>query len=273
MHVRSRKPLQDVLTAIRLGMPVAQLGRTLYPNSERHLRAIGRLAKFIRRTLLIETIAITERCNFSLNELRYEYPQELVPASETAISHLKKLSEAGAAQRYPNGVPENVTSLVNRELKLIEELGFESYFLHRARHRSICAQPAHSLPRPRFRGEFRRVLLLGHYRSRSRPHASVVRAFHFQGTQRTAGHRRRFRTSTPRRSDAIHLRKIRPRSRRVDGDVDYLSPAQRVARCRQSVGFDARSSGSLGEIHGWWDGKRVKSDRLREAGFDPRESG
>ena len=129
MHARQRKRLQDVQTAIRFATPVAQLGRALYSNSERHLRGIGRLAKIYPPELLLETVAIAERCNFSLDALRYEYPQELVPVGETAITHLKKLSEAGAAQRYPNGVPENVTRLIKHELKLIEDLGYEPYFL------------------------------------------------------------------------------------------------------------------------------------------------
>ena len=86
MHVRSRRRLQDVLTAIRLGRPVAQCGLALYPNAERHLRLRMRLAQLYPAELLAETLAIAERCNFSLDELRYEYPEELVPPGETPAS-------------------------------------------------------------------------------------------------------------------------------------------------------------------------------------------
>jgi error-prone DNA polymerase len=86
MHVRSRRRLQDVLTAVRLGKPVAQCGRALFPNAERHLRLRVRLAQLYPPALLAETAAIAERCRFSLDELRYEYPQELVPENETPAS-------------------------------------------------------------------------------------------------------------------------------------------------------------------------------------------
>ena len=83
MHVRSRRRLQDVLTATRLGRPVAQCGHALFPNAERHLRLRMRLAQLYPAELLAETVSIAERCRFSLDELRYEYPAELVPEGET----------------------------------------------------------------------------------------------------------------------------------------------------------------------------------------------
>jgi error-prone DNA polymerase len=129
MHVRSRRRLQDALTAIRLGKPVAECGRELYPNGERHLRLRARLAQLYPPALLAETVAIAERCNFSLDELRYEYPQELVPAAETPASWLRKLTEAGLCRRFPAGTPPNVRGLVEHELKLIAELRYEAFFL------------------------------------------------------------------------------------------------------------------------------------------------
>ncbi|HET9340101.1 MAG TPA: error-prone DNA polymerase [Casimicrobiaceae bacterium] len=103
MHVRARRALQDTLTAIRLRTPVAQCGRSLFPNGERHLRSRARLATLHPPELLAETLALAARCRFSLDELRYEYPEEVVPPGETPGSHLRKLVEAGLARRYPSG--------------------------------------------------------------------------------------------------------------------------------------------------------------------------
>jgi len=129
MHVRSRRRLQDVLTAVRLGKPVAECGQALYPNGERHLRLRMRLAQLYPAEWLRETLRIAERCDFSLDTLRYEYPEELVPRGETPTSHLRKLTEDGLRRRFPAGTPAKVAELVHHELALIEELKYEPFFL------------------------------------------------------------------------------------------------------------------------------------------------
>jgi len=129
MHVRSRKRLHDVLTAIRLGKPVAACGQALEPNAERSLRLRVRLAQLYPPELLAQTLAIAERCRFSLDELRYEYPAEIVPAGQTPASWLRQLTEAGLERRFPAGVEPKVRELVERELALIAELGYEPFFL------------------------------------------------------------------------------------------------------------------------------------------------
>ncbi|MGE5169650.1 MAG: PHP domain-containing protein, partial [Rudaea sp.] len=100
MHVRARRALQDTLTAIRLRTPLAQCGHALFPNGERHLRSRARLAGVYPPELLAETVRIAERCTFSLDQLRYEYPEEIVPPGETATSWLRKRVERGLAERY-----------------------------------------------------------------------------------------------------------------------------------------------------------------------------
>jgi error-prone DNA polymerase len=129
MHVRSRRKLQDVLTAIRLGRPVAECGHALYPNAERHLRLRMRLAQLYPEEWLEASVAIAERCAFSMDELRYEYPEELVPPGETPATWLRKLTEAGLKWRFKDQVPEKVSRLVEHELKLVEELKYEPFFL------------------------------------------------------------------------------------------------------------------------------------------------
>ncbi len=129
MHVRGRRPLLDTLTAIRLNRPLARLGWAAQSNGECHLRSRDRLARFYPPELLQETVKIAEQCRFSLDELRYEYPDELVPAGLTPALHLRRLTEAGARRRWPAGMPEKVRGLVERELGLIAELRYEPYFL------------------------------------------------------------------------------------------------------------------------------------------------
>jgi error-prone DNA polymerase len=129
MHLRSRRRLQDVLTAVRLGKPVAQCGQALFPNAERHLRLRVRLAQLYPPELLAESVAIAERCRFSLDELRYEYPAELVPEGHSPATWLRKLTVDGLRRRFPAGVPAKVAAQVEHELKLIAELGYEPFFL------------------------------------------------------------------------------------------------------------------------------------------------
>ena len=129
MHGRERRPLQDTLTAIRLGTPLESAGHALYPNGERHLRDRETLSRLYPEMLLGETLEMARRCRFSLDELRYEYPEELVPAGETPASHLRSLTHAGMDRRWPSGVPDKVRAQVEHELELIAELRYEPYFL------------------------------------------------------------------------------------------------------------------------------------------------
>ena len=129
MHRRSRQPLHDVLTAIRLRTSVARCGHALQPNAERHLRQRMHLAQVYPPELLAATLDIAARCTFSLASLRYEYPEELVPAGGTPTGHLRALTLRGLAKRFPQGVPDKVGVLIERELRLIAELGYEPFFL------------------------------------------------------------------------------------------------------------------------------------------------
>ncbi len=144
MHVPERRALQDTLAAIRQGVPVSEA--KTHPNGERHLRPVKDLCSLYPEALLEETMEIAQRCHFSLDELRYEYPEELVPKDETPISHLRKLAMEGLMLRFPSGIPEKVRNLVEHELELVKELHYESYFLtvhdivRFARERNILCQ-------------------------------------------------------------------------------------------------------------------------------------
>ena len=130
-HEPGRRFLHDVLTAVRLGAPVSQLAAELAPNGERHLRDRGDLLRTFhgRADLLARTLEVADRCRFNLDELRYEYPEELVPRGETPVGYLTRLTWAGAAKRYPRGVPDAVKTALGHELWLIEKLRYAPYFL------------------------------------------------------------------------------------------------------------------------------------------------
>ncbi len=146
MHVRRRRALQDVLTAIRHHCTVAEAGWRLFPNGEHHLRIRQALAAIYPPEALAESLRIAERCRFSLDELRYTYPRELVPEGHTPTRWLRHLVEQGATWRWPDGVPDKARSQIEYELSLIADLHYESYFLtvhdlvRFARSRSILCQ-------------------------------------------------------------------------------------------------------------------------------------
>jgi len=129
MHVRGRKKLQDVMSAVRLKCTLPEAGRRLQPNSERYLRPIGRISAICPPALLAATQDLASRCRFSLDEIKYEYPEELVPAGETPTTHLRHLTYEGLERRYPDGAPESVVKTVEHELGLIREMQYEPFFL------------------------------------------------------------------------------------------------------------------------------------------------
>ena len=129
MHCRGRRALQDTITAIRHHVPVAEAGQLLFPNGERHLRTREALGRCYPPELLEETLRIAERCTFSLAELRYQYPSEVVPEGHTATSWLRVLTEEGCAGRWPEGLSDRLRAQIQKELQLIADKAYESYFL------------------------------------------------------------------------------------------------------------------------------------------------
>ena len=129
MHSRGRRALQDVLTATRIGTTVERAGLALFQNGERHLRPIQRVAELHPPELLAAAVEIASRCTFSLEELRYEYPREIVPEGYTPTAWLRRLTEEGASHRWPEGVPAPTRQAIEHELTLIAELEYEPYFL------------------------------------------------------------------------------------------------------------------------------------------------
>jgi error-prone DNA polymerase len=264
MHVRSRRRLQDALTCDPPRQPVAECGRALYPNGERHLRLRARLAQLYPPALLAETVAIAERCNFSLDELRYEYPQELVPAGETPSSWLRKLTEAGLCRRFPGGTPPAVRDLVEHELRLIAELRYEAFFLtvhdivSFARSRDILCQGRGSAANSAVCYALgitevdpgRMSMLFERFVSKERDEPPDIDVdFEHQ-----------------RREEVIQYvyEKYGPRSRGARGDGDLLPAAERSARSRQGARPVARAGRPCLEA------AFVVGRKIRAAGARPR---
>ena len=120
-----------MLTAVRHHTTVADLGARRFSNGERHLKSPAQMAQLFARypDAIRHTVEAADRCNFSLDELRYEYPEELCPEGKTPTAYLAEMTWAGAHERYPAGVTEKVRHLLERELALIAELRYEAFFL------------------------------------------------------------------------------------------------------------------------------------------------
>ncbi len=129
MHVRSRKPLHDTLTAIRLRTSVQECGFARAPNAEHHLRSRLRLANLYPRDTLEETLEVATQCPFNLDELKYEYPDEICPQGLNPTAFLRQETYIGAHRRFPEGIPLTVQEQIEHELDLIADLKYEPYFL------------------------------------------------------------------------------------------------------------------------------------------------
>ncbi|WP_193087697.1 error-prone DNA polymerase [Advenella sp. FME57] len=129
MHVRSRKPVHDTLTAIRLGKSVQECGFARAANAEHHLRQLVTLANLYPPAALEQTLEVMLQCQFNLKELKYEYPGGICPENLSPTTYLRQQTYAGARQRFRDGIPESVTRQLEDELQLIAELQYEAYFL------------------------------------------------------------------------------------------------------------------------------------------------
>jgi error-prone DNA polymerase len=133
-HTPDRKALLDLLTAIRHNQTIAEIPWARFPNAERHLHHARVLERFCNRTPeLRSALANNERLeaslDFRLDELHYRYPSEFIPDGFTAATYLRHLTEAALRERYPDGSPDRLHSLMEKELVLVEELRFADYFL------------------------------------------------------------------------------------------------------------------------------------------------
>ncbi|HSE00215.1 MAG TPA: error-prone DNA polymerase [Burkholderiales bacterium] len=269
MHVRSRRALQDTLTAIRLRTTVAEARGALYPNAERHLRMRMRLAQLYPPALLAETVRIAERCTFSLDSLRYEYPEELAPPGHTPASYLREITEEGLRARFPVGVPDNVRELIEHELALVAELAYEPYFLtvydivKFARARGILCQGRGSAANSAVCYALgitevdpaRMNMLFERFISRERNEPPDIDVdFEHQ-----------------RREEVIQYlygKYGRDRAALAATVITYRTKST-IRDVAKALGFDLPQVDRLARSFAWWDGRDSVRERLAEAGFDP----
>jgi len=269
MHLRSRKRLQDTLTAIRLGKPVAQCVQALYPNAERSLRLRMRLAQLYPPDLLAETLAVAERCSFSLDELRYEYPEELVPAGETPASWLRRLTLEGLAWRFPGGVPDKARELVEHELRLITELRYEAFFLtvhdlvRFARSRKILCQGRGSAANS--------VVCYALGITEVDPGRMSMLFERFVSKERNEPPDIDVDFEHQRREEVIqyvYTKYGRGRAALAATVICYR-PRSAVRDIGKALGLAAEQIERLSRSLAWWDDRSRLPERVREAGLDP----
>jgi error-prone DNA polymerase len=269
MHVRSRKPLQDTLTAIRLGACVQQAGHALHPNAERHLRTRLTLAQIHPPALLAETLRVAGLCDFHLDVLRYEYPDEIVPSGHTPASWLRELTERGLRERFPAGAAEKVRGLVEKELALIHELEYEPFFLtvhdivQFARRASILCQGRGSAANSivcyalgiTAAGPDRLDMLFERFISRERKEPPDIDVdFEHQRREEVIQY---LYQKYGRHRAAIAATLIRYRRRSAIRDVG------------KALGIESALIDRLAKSLAWWDNRSMLAQRLREAGLDP----
>lgn len=269
MHNRARQALQDTLTAVRLGMPVAELGTHLHPNGERHLRTRERLAALYPPALLAATVRVAGLCSFSLDELRYEYPEEIVAPGETPRSYLRRLTLAGLQTRYPQGAPPAVAALVERELQLIAELSYEPYFLtvHDivafARSRHILCQGRGSAANSAV------CFCLGI--TAVDPERMQVLFERFISKERNEPPDIDVDFEHERREEVMQyiFAKYGRERAAIVAAIHTYRPKGALRDFGKALGFSLDQVDRLANAMAWWDGRHIKPERVREAGFDP----
>ncbi|UXH79710.1 error-prone DNA polymerase [Roseateles amylovorans] len=268
MHVRSRKPLQDVLTATRLCQPLTECGQALDRNAERHLRHRQRLALCFPADLLAETLRVAAACDFTLDELRYRYPSEVVPEGQTPSSHLRRLTYEGAGRRWPDGIPATVSEQIERELSLIEELHYEHYFLtvadivQFARSQGILCQGRGSAANS--------VVCYCNGVTEVDPSRLQVLFERFISKERNEPPDIDIDFEHERREEVIqYLYRKYTRERAALAAVVISYRVKSALRdVGKALGFDPEALDALCSNHQWWDGDEIDADRLREVGLD-----
>jgi len=270
MHVRSRKALQDVLTATRIGKPLTACGHALAPNAEQRLRSRLALAQCYPEALLAETLKVAERCAFSLDELAYQYPSEVVPPDETPASYLRRLAYEGMGRRWPAGVPASVQQQVEHELTLIAELGYEHYFLTVydivafARSQHILCQGRGSAANSAV------CYCLGI--TEVDPARTAVLFERFISKERNEPPDIDVDFEHERREEVIQYlyRKYGRERAALTATVISYQPRSALRDVGKALGFDEAALAALGSGHRWWGEDGFAPERIVEAGLDPQ---
>ena len=271
-HVPRRRPLQDVLTCIRLGTTLEKAGYALLGNAERHLKAPAEMARLFAEhpQALRRSVEIAERTRgFTLDQLRYEYPDEVCPPGRTPMEHLRDLAWSGAKERYPGGVPEKVRAQIGHELALIEELRYAPYFLtvhdivRFARARAILCQGRGAAANSAVCyclgvtsvDPARISLLFERFVSRERDEPPDI-DIDFE-------HERREEVI-----QYIYAKYGRERAALTAEVISYRGKSA-IREVGKAMGLSLDCVDRLARTLSWWDHGEIPGDRLRELGLDP----
>jgi error-prone DNA polymerase len=271
MHRRSRRALQDVLTAIRLNTPLAEVGCALFPNGERSFRPLQRLQELYPPCMLAESVAIAERCTFKLDELRYEYPEEIVPAGMTPTSHLRALTEAGCLKRWPAGVSAAVRKGIEHELSLIADLKFEPFFLtvhdvvQYARSQKILCQGRGSAANS--------VVCYCLEITEVDPSRMAMLFERFISKERNEPPDIDVDFEHERREEVIQYiyRKYGRERAALAATVISYRPRSALRDVGKALGLSLEEVDRLARSMQWWDGQKIDPERVRASGFDPAD--
>jgi len=269
MHCRERRALQDTVTAIREGLTLDRAGFALYSNGERYLRSRAAVENIYPAELLEETLRIADMIQFSLDELRYEYPDELVPDGMTPTTYLRQLSVEGMHQRWPDGVPQKVLTLVEHELGLIRDLQYEPFFLTvydivaYARSQNILCQGRGSAANSAV------CFCLGITEVDPARMATLVERFISKERNEPPDidvdfeHERREEVI-----QYIYQKYGRDRAALAATVVTYR-PRSALRDVGKALGLSGLQVDRLAKSMQWWDGSEVDDSRVLEAGLDP----
>ena len=271
MHRRSRRALQDVLTAVRVKIPLSAAGINLFPNGERCLRPLPRLQELYPAPLLEQTLKIAERCRFKLDELRYEYPEEIVPAGETPASYLRALTLRGCALRWPAGAPQAVLDGIEHELRLIAELNFEPFFLtvhdvvQYARSQKILCQGRGSAANS--------VVCYCLQITEVDPSRMAMLFERFISKERNEPPDIDVDFEHERREEVIQYiygKYGRDRAALAATVISYR-PRSALRDVGKALGYGPEEVDRLARGMQWWDGQKIDPERIRGSGFDPSD--
>jgi error-prone DNA polymerase len=269
MHIRERRPLQDTVTAIRLNKPVFDIFAQLYPNGERHLRSWQALQAIYPEELLAETLKVAERCTFSLDDIAYQYPKELVPEGHTPTTWLRVLTEEGTKYRWPQGIPDKARNQIEHELRLVAELKYEPYFLtvhdivRFAKSKGILCQGRGSAANSAVcfclgiteLDPARMNLLFERFVSKERHEPPDIDVdFEHQRREEVIQY--------------IYAKYGRDRAAITATLITY-QPKSAVRDVAKALGLSETQADRLSGVYEWWDASEVDPKKIREAGMDP----
>ena len=272
MHIRRRLALQHTLTAIRHRVPISEAGALIARNGERHLRRRHVLAKLYPLGWLEESARVAARCTFTLNELRYRYPAELVPEGHTPTSWLRQLTEEGARWRWPEGVSEKVLKQLDHELGLIEALRYEPYFLtvhdivRFARSQGILCQGRGSAANSSV------CFALGV--TEVDPMKMSLLVERFISKERNEPPDIDIDFEHERREEVIQYiyRKYGRERAALAATVICYRGKSAVRDVAKAMGLPLDQVDQLSQVFAWWEGDDSLAERLRERGFDPESA-